>query len=137
MLQRATTSLSLKQAAEQTGVARSTIWRAIKSGKISAARSGAKDYLIDPAELFRVFAPQQPAQQDLKQDATQSATSETALLRNEMEHLRAIRAMLEKQIEDLKADRDSWKHQAERLAPVPTVPFSTRLLTFIFRDKAS
>jgi hypothetical protein len=66
-LQRMTTSLgnyrhpfmklSLGQAAKETGVDKSTISRAIKSGKLSAHRKESGGYEIDPAELFRVFSP--------------------------------------------------------------------------------
>ena len=49
--------LSLGQAAKETGMDKSTISRAIKSGKLSATRKENGGYEIDPAELFRVFAP--------------------------------------------------------------------------------
>jgi hypothetical protein len=49
--------LSLGQAAKETGLDKSTISRAIKSGKLSAHRKESGGYEIDPAELFRVFAP--------------------------------------------------------------------------------
>lgn len=48
------TQLSLGQAAELTGKSKSTISRAIKSGRLSATRDGDR-YCIDPAELSRVF----------------------------------------------------------------------------------
>ena len=49
--------LSLGQAAKETGMDKSTVSRAIKSGKLSATRQDNGGYAIDPAELFRVFAP--------------------------------------------------------------------------------
>lgn len=49
--------LSLGQAAKEVGLDKSTISRAIKSGKLSAHRKESGGYEIDPAELFRVFAP--------------------------------------------------------------------------------
>jgi hypothetical protein len=49
--------LSLGQAAKETGLDKSTISRAIKSGKLSAHRKESGGYEIDPAELFRVFSP--------------------------------------------------------------------------------
>ncbi len=45
---------SLGEAAKATGKAKSTILRAIKSGKISAFKKEGS-YNIDPSELFRVF----------------------------------------------------------------------------------
>jgi hypothetical protein len=51
---------SLGQAARETGLDKSTLSRAIKSGRLSAQRkNGNGGYEIDPAELFRVF-PQAP-----------------------------------------------------------------------------
>jgi hypothetical protein len=49
--------LSLGQAAKEVGLDKSTLSRAIKSGKLSAHRKESGGYEIDPAELFRVFAP--------------------------------------------------------------------------------
>jgi excisionase family DNA binding protein len=49
---------TLKQAAEATGKSKPTILRAIQSHKISAARDPAtQGWLIDPAELHRVYPP--------------------------------------------------------------------------------
>lgn len=45
---------SLGEAAKATGKAKSTILRAIKTGRISAAKKNGA-YAIDPSELFRVF----------------------------------------------------------------------------------
>ena len=46
---------TLSKAAEATGKNKATIQRAIKSGKISAAKNSSGAYQIDPAELHRVF----------------------------------------------------------------------------------
>jgi excisionase family DNA binding protein len=49
---------TLNQAAEATGRSKPTILRAIQSHKISAARDGATQaWLIEPAELHRVYPP--------------------------------------------------------------------------------
>lgn len=47
--------LTLRQAAEQCGASRSTIHRALKSGKMSGLRAEDGAWDIDPAELARVF----------------------------------------------------------------------------------
>lgn len=47
--------LTLRQAAEQCGASRTTINRALKSGKLSGSRTDAGAWSIDPAELARVF----------------------------------------------------------------------------------
>jgi hypothetical protein len=61
---------SLSKAAEATGKNKTTIQRAIKNGKISAAKGENGSYEIDPAELHRVFPPaaaQQPQSNDMQQ----------------------------------------------------------------------
>jgi len=47
--------LTLTDAAEQTGKSKSTLNRAIKSGKLSASKNEYGDYRVDAAELFRVY----------------------------------------------------------------------------------
>jgi len=48
-------SWSISQAAKETGLSKSTVSRAIKAGRISALRQDDGAYLIEPAELFRVY----------------------------------------------------------------------------------
>lgn len=48
-------SYSLGQAAKAAGKAKSTILRAVRSGRVSAMRAEDGTYRIDPAELHRVF----------------------------------------------------------------------------------
>jgi DNA-binding transcriptional regulator GbsR (MarR family) len=48
-------SYTLGQAAKVTGMSKSGISRAIQKGKLSAQRQENGSYLIDPAELHRVF----------------------------------------------------------------------------------
>ena len=49
---------SLSEAAKVAGVSKSTIFRAVKTGKLSAERDGS-EYRINASELFRVFPPKQ------------------------------------------------------------------------------
>lgn len=46
---------SLQQAANETGKSKSTIHRAVKTGKLSSTRNEDGSFSIDAAELFRVF----------------------------------------------------------------------------------
>lgn len=98
--------LSMGEAARQAGVSKATIHRAIKSGKLSAIRTDSGAYGIDPAELFRVYRPtKQPETVTLRQIETPKETPET---------VREI-SLLRERIDELKADRDAWRQQAERL----------------------
>jgi len=61
---------SLSEAAKATGKNKTTIQRAVKSGKISAAKGDSGSYEIDPSELHRVFPPavaQHPQSNDTQQ----------------------------------------------------------------------
>lgn len=102
---------SIGQAATATGKSKSTISRAIKSGRISATRSDSGTYLIEPSELHRVFpavAGNGSATPQMKQHATQDGTPESALLKQEITHLKAL-------VDDLKQDRDRWHNQAQKI----------------------
>jgi hypothetical protein len=103
---------TLRQASDTTGKDRSTLLRAIKSGKLSAIRQNDKSYLIDGAELSRVYPlPMRTSAnaQDLPRQAqadAQGAQGFDALLSG-MEELRGreIRR-LEETIADMRAERD-------------------------------
>lgn len=108
--------LSAGQAAEATGKSIPTITRAIKKGLISAEKTAAGGYLIDPSELFRVFEPL-----PLKSDNTidlQAQTSGDELplrlpgLESEIRLLREMLARADDTISDLRKDRDQWREQA-------------------------
>lgn len=115
--------LSLSQAAKLTGKSKSTINRAIKTGKLSAARHEDGSYSIDPAELARAFDVEPPEGAKLR-DAEPDGTP----LR---ERIAALEAMLNREREisaDLKEDRDRWRQQATALLTDqrPTRPIRIR-----------
>jgi len=64
------TTLSLRSAAELAGVNKSTIFRAIQKGRLSAARTDTGDFAINPAELLRVY-PSKSEQPSERHDATE------------------------------------------------------------------
>jgi hypothetical protein len=93
-------SYSLAEAAEATGLNRSTILRAIKSGKISGQRDASGAWSVEPVELHRVFPPAEAMPKALPQDAQADA----------------LVAELRAQLADMRAQRDAWQGIAERLA---------------------
>lgn len=112
--------LSANEAARRTGKSVPTITRAIKSGKISAEKSGSGGYQIDPAELFRAFPavtkPNAETSPMLEPETPHLNPSKTPLLQEKI-------ASLEAALADAKAERDEWRDQAKRLAmalPAPT-----------------
>jgi hypothetical protein len=113
--------LSLRQAAHETGVAKSTISRAIKSGKLSAERLEDGGFAIDPSELFRVYPPKPVARNDAPVSVeTFETMSDNMLLAEQVEALRETVRRLDDQVADLREDRDRWRMQSES---------ATRLLT--------
>lgn len=113
--------LSANEAAKRTGKSVPTITRAIKSGKISAERTEAGGYLIDPSELFRVFS----AVTTLPDVAPTSSGHETPTLPPpETPALEDKIRMLEAALSDAKTERDEWRDQAKRLAMALPAPDS-------------
>ena len=102
--------LSLSQAAKLTGKSKSTINRAIKTGKVSATRHDDGSYSIDPSELSRVFNTE-PHDSSKRSDAEPDGT-------RLLERIEALEIMLNREREisaDLKEDRDRWRQQATAL----------------------
>lgn len=108
---------TLNEAAKAVGKSKTTIHRAIKSGKISASKLESGAYAIDPSELHRVFQVG-PVERTIRNDTGHpETTSET--LRIQLETLEKERErerqQLEDTIADLREDRDRWRQQASAL----------------------
>jgi hypothetical protein len=75
-------SYTLGQAAKAVGRSKPTIARAIKRGQISAAKAEDGSFVIDPAELHRVFQPASDSDGTMKQSVPgeDSGTSLASLL---------------------------------------------------------
>ncbi len=130
--------LSLREAAEQAGTSKSTIWRAIRSGRLSATRTDDGGFAIDPAELFRAFPAERPLEYTKGRDATAStsmterpATDEMALrlaaFDAEVKGLKDLLAEVKANREELRQDRDEWRGRAERLLTDRRGPWWRRL----------
>lgn len=117
-------SYTLGDAAKAAGKSKTTIHRAIKSGKISAIKADDGSYSIDPAELHRVFpTTQEMLRVPLQRNDTehQSNTLETLRIQLEMyeKERERERALLQETIADLREDRDRWRQQATNLLADP------------------
>lgn len=113
---------TLGEAARATGKSKTTLTRAIQSGRMSAKRLDDGSYQIDPAELFRVYeavtleTDAQPSSGEVVDpDATPVDDATVALLREQIELLerthRRERDSLQERIDDLQKDRDAWQTQ--------------------------
>ena len=107
---------TLGQAATASGKSKSTISKAIKSGKLSAQKQDDGSFAIDPAELNRVFPLENTETVSSERSRTPQETPENTI---EIAVLRAKLEAAERQVEDLKSDRDHWRQQANRLLSSP------------------
>jgi hypothetical protein len=112
--------LTLAQAATEVGLTKPAIFKAIKNGKISASKDGRGQWMIDPAELFRVYAPVSKEETVDPQTANLSLRLKLHTLETKLEVTDQRLLDKDREIEDLKAQRDHWRVQAEHI---------TRLLT--------
>lgn len=103
--------LSLNKAAKEASVAKSTLLEALNSGRMSAGKNDKGHWQIDPSELFRVF-PKTGSSEHGEPKPTPSGslqkTTENGALEVEVKMLREM-------LEEARADRDSWKDQAQKI----------------------
>jgi len=88
------TSYNLATAGAAVGVNRSTILKAIKSGKISATRDALGGWCIEPAELHRVYPPVAPTTPDNQPIVTWAAWGNTDNTENRDAEIAELRARL-------------------------------------------
>ena len=112
---------TLGTAAKATGKAKSTILRAVKSGKISATKKHDGSYELEPAELHRVFPPNS-AQQAPSND-TQPHEEQDETLRFRLEIIEAERQrerdQMQATIDDLRARLDRSEDRITALIAAP------------------
>ena len=104
---------TLGEAAKACGKSKTTISKALKSGRLSFIEKTSAGYCIDPAELHRVFPPVtgEPLGVDdrkppapIPDNAAQIATLESQV------------TMLREMLERAERNADEWRDQAQRLA---------------------
>ena len=92
--------LTIAQAARTAGVARSTIYSHLRSGKLLATRITTGERRIDTSELARVYGPVGPTTQS---DVVSSTPLEVAILQARIEALEAQNRLLR---DELQAGRE-------------------------------
>ena len=110
-----------QRAAELTGRSKSTVQRAMNSGKLSFELDANGRRRIDVSELDRVFGLQKMESEKSSEEAVQAELQKAADM-IEMERMKMRIKMLEdkifvseQQIEDLKGQRDQWQKQAQQV----------------------
>ena len=109
-------SYTLGEAAKATGKSKPTIQRAIKNGKIFAKKNEDGRYVIDPAELHRVFEPVTDNGNEggaLKQS---EPTSDASLLQREIELLCEQLSREHETVSDLRRRLDEAEDERRRAA---------------------
>ena len=114
--------LTLGQAAREAGVAKSTISKALASGKLSYREKTTEGYKIDPAELFRVYPKQVKTDADelLSNDwqldpANAESLPYSAKFEIQLAGLKSLVAEKDRRIADLEADRVQLREDRHRL----------------------
>jgi len=115
-------SYTLNQAAKATGKSKSTISVAIKNGRITAIKGDDGSWLIDPAELHRIYPPlSETPNRRTHRDELSSAEHLMRIreLETRLDASMQLCRVLENQIDDIKEDRNRWRQQATALLEAP------------------
>ncbi len=112
--------LTLAEAAKETGLTKPAVFKAIKNGKISASKDERGQWMIDPAELFRVYDPVSKKETVEPETANLSLLLKLKELESKLEVTDKRLLDRDREIDDLRTQRDHWRTQAEQI---------TRLLT--------
>ena len=114
--------LSLGQAAREAGVAKSTISKALSSGKLSYREKNSDGYKIDPAELFRVYprtskpdASELPPNDWQRDHAGAETMPYSAKFEIQLAGLKSLIAEKDRRIGDLESDRAQLREDRHRL----------------------
>ncbi len=109
--------VGVQRAVELTGKSKSTIQRALNSGKLSFTKNDAGRRLVDVSELERVFGVQPAAAENAIEAELQKAKDILEVERMKM-RIRVLEDKLqvaEEQVADLKSQRDQWQKQAQQV----------------------
>jgi excisionase family DNA binding protein len=98
--------LTVAQAAEETGLSKVAIYKAIKSGRLSTTQTDNGQNRIDPAELFRVFKPVNKL--NSKQVYESLLTKDNHSIEKELE-------FTQKMLRQVESERDNLRHSVDSL----------------------
>jgi hypothetical protein len=99
-------SISAKEAAELTGLTKNAIFKAIRTGKLSAAKDVHGEWRIEPVELFRVYPPVSDSSRTQPQPSSQQA----------IDGLQRENELLRETVADLRARLDAESEERRRLS---------------------
>ena len=127
--------LTITEAANQIGLTRPAIHKAIKSGRVSATKDDNGNYQIDAAELFRVY---KPVDIESKQETVNLPnTAEYQLIAQRLEFTERLLKQVESERDNLRLSLNQAMslitHQPEPKAEQPT---GSRLYEKLFGRKS-
>jgi len=120
--------ITLLQAAEMAGITKQAIRKAISAGKLTSEKNEHDRVIVQAADVERIW-PRKPVPGEKLPKVGSSYTNQSAQVTSGLhaeieaikEQLRRAdemhereRQLLNGQIEDLRADRDNWRKQAEK-----------------------
>jgi hypothetical protein len=103
--------LGLKEAAELAGVAQSTIYRAVKNGRISASSGDADRLLFDPAEIGR-WSSTRARHAGASEARTVPQPADSHALASDLARIEAELAAERRRSMDLERQCDRWHSMA-------------------------
>lgn len=116
--------LTVTAAAKEVGVTRAAIHARIKSGKLSATKNDAGVYMIDAAELFRVYKPIIKHQPEID-------SVDSRLVELELKHTKELLRQVESERDSLRVSLTQamamLSHQPDTRAPQQPVSIFKRL----------
>jgi hypothetical protein len=107
-MERTSTALSLAAAAAAIGKNKTTVLRAIKSGRISGTKTETGEWFVEPVELHRVFAPAAVTSDAMPHHAAVADAELSLRARLAEERLSDLKIALD----EMRAQRDQWQTQA-------------------------
>ena len=99
---------ALREAAEMTGMSKSTIFKAIKKGTISASKHENGQWMIEPCELHRVYPPlnsNEVSGENTRQETQESAVNHRGNTDELVTELRSTVADLRRRLDESEAER--------------------------------
>ncbi len=105
---------TLGQASKETGIVKSQLFKAIKSGRMSVVSKDSKGYQLDPAEVYRAF-PVKTKNEEKKQLETPENSEKTGLYVEKIAVLEAQISALESQLEKSEARESQHLEEKKQL----------------------
>jgi hypothetical protein len=112
--------LTLTEAAKETGLTRSAIFKAIKNGRLSATKNDQGHFLIQPCELFRVYSQVDKVNVNLHAESAQLETAKETEETVEILLLKQLLQQVESERDDLRRRLDDEAQERRKLTMLLT-----------------